>query len=438
MLNIILLSGGSGKRLWPLSNDTMSKQFLRLLTNDKGKKESMVQRVFRQIDEAGLKANITIATNKNQEDLITKQLGNVDMVLEPERRNTFPAIVLACSYIYSNSKASLDDSVIVIPVDPYAENSYFTTLAKIDEEIQKENSEIVLMGIKPTYPSEKYGYIVCGNGSDRKVKSFKEKPSLEDAKKLLKEGAFWNGGVFGFKLKYILNIAQKYVSNTKYENVVNSYSKLPSISFDYEVVEKASNISMVEYSGYWKDLGTWNTLTEEIEETHGNVILGEGCENVSVVNVSDKPIVALGLKDTVIAASADGIFVSNKEKSSYNKSYVEKISTRPMYQDKRWGTYTVLFSDTLSDNSKCLTKHLFINKGKELSYQLHHHRNEIWNIIDGKGKLTLDEKTIDINKGDVIQIKKNTKHKVVATDDLHIIEVQIGDKVDEEDIERLD
>ena len=440
MMNIILLSGGSGKRLWPLSNETMSKQFLRLLKNDKGEKESMVQRVFRQIKETGINANIVIATNTNQLDSIRSQLGDVDVVLEPERRNTYPAILLASAYLKYKKNVSMEDSILVLPVDPFTENTYFETLVKMDKAIQSNKSDMVLMGITPTYPSEKYGYIVCKESNEevKEVDRFQEKPSLERAKELLENGAYWNAGVFGFKLKYIDEILNKEIDNSSFEDVFNNYSSINKNSFDYEVVEKANSISMVPYSGYWKDLGTWNTLTEEMDSTHGLAVIGENSSNVSVVNVTDRPVVVLGLNNVVVTSSAEGVLVSDKEKSSYIKPYVENLDDRPMYQAKRWGEYKVIDDAKFSDGIKALTKHMTVLKGKSISLQLHHIRDEVWTIIDGEGEIMVDDKKWIVKRGDTICIEKEHKHKLTALTDLHFIETQIGEKLIEEDIERFD
>ena len=440
-MNIILLSGGSGKRLWPLSNETMSKQFLRLLRNDFGEKESMVQRVFRQIKEIGIDANVVIATGKSQVESIKSQLGdNVDIVVEPERRNTFPAILLASAFLKYKKNVSDDNTVLVLPVDPYTENTYFETLLKMDKVIQSSKADITLMGITPTYPSEKYGYIICDNSNNevKNVVRFQEKPTLEKAKQLLKDGAFWNAGVFGFKLKYIMKILNENISINSYEELYRNFSQLKKNSFDYEVVEKASSINMIPYAGQWKDLGTWNTLTEEMPYNHGNVITGEGNENVSIINVEGKPVVVLGLKDAVVVNSTEGVLVSNKEKSSYLKPYVENLNEgRPLFEEKRWGEYKVL-EENCFDGIKTLTKHLIIKEGKSISMQLHHHRDEIWTIISGSGELVLNDKKQNVKCGDIINIKKECKHKITALTDLHIIETQIGDSLIEEDIERFD
>lgn len=439
-MNIVLLSGGSGKRLWPLSNDTMSKQFLKLLRSPNGEKESMVQRVFRQLNEVGIKGNKVIATGKSQVESIRSQLGDVDVVIEPERRNTFPAILLACAYLKYVKNVDKNESVIILPVDPYTDNKYFETLLKMDEVIRQDKADMTLMGIIPTYPSEKYGYIITDNNDSdvKNVVKFQEKPNLEKAKELLSMGAYWNAGVFGFKLKYIMDILDKNIKISSFDDLYQNFSSLKKDSFDYEVVEKANSINMIPYKGEWKDLGTWNTLSEEMPNNHGNVITGENNENTTVINVTDRPVVVLGLKNAVVVSSTEGVLVSDKEKSSYLKPYVENLSDRPLYERKRWGEYRVLEESIASDGEKVLTKHLSIEKGKSISLQLHHHRDEIWTVIDGEGELTLGEKVKKVSKGEVISITRGTKHKIVALTDMHIIETQIGEKLIEEDIERFD
>lgn len=437
-MNIILLSGGSGTRLWPLSNETMSKQFLKLLRNDKGEKESMVQRVFRQLKEVNINPNnIVIATGKSQVESIKSQLGeDIDIVVEPERRNTFPAILLACGYLKYVKHVDDNESILVLPVDPYTENTYFETLIQMDKAIQENNSDLVLMGIEPTYPSEKYGYIMCEKTTN-KVLKFIEKPDLETAKQLLIDKAYWNAGVFGFKLSYIMNILNKSISINSYEELLNRFNELNKNSFDYEVVEKTDSISMIPYKGEWKDLGTWNTLSEQMPSNHGNVVTGEGNENVSVINVTDRPVVVLGLKNAVVVSSSEGVLVSDKHKSSYLRPYVENLNDRPLYEKRRWGEYRVL-ETTQNNEIKTLTKHLTIEAGKSISLQLHHYRDEVWTIIEGEGELILGEEKRIVKTADVISIKKEVKHKITAIKDLHIIETQIGTLLEEDDIERFD
>ncbi len=438
-MNIILLSGGSGKRLWPLSNETRSKQFLKLLKDDKGNSESMVQRVYRQIRDASINDKIVIATGRSQLDSIRSQLGNaVDVVLEPERRDTFPAIALSCAYLAFEKGMYSNDIVIVLPVDPYADIEYFKTLIKMEKVVNDHIANMALMGIKPTYPSAKYGYIVP-NYDGTLVERFQEKPSEEYAKELIKDGALWNGGVFAFKLGYIMDIVKKYINFSSFKEIEEQYHNLPKISFDYEVVEKESSIAVVEYKGIWKDLGTWNTLTEVMDDNQlGNVILADSCGNTHVINELDIPVTVLGTKDIVVAASPDGILISDKRESSYLKPYVDNIHQRPMFEERRWGEYKVLDYVAYGDGTSSLTKSLLINAGKSISYQSHAIRDEIWTIVDGTGDLLIDGHVRNVRRGDVAYITKGQKHAIFATTDLRMIEVQIGVELVESDIERYE
>lgn len=430
-MNYILLSGGSGKRLWPLSNEVRSKQFIKILKSSGGSIESMVQRVYRQINSIDKNANITIATSINQVPQLKNQLGNnIDISIEPARRDTFPAIALASFYLIDKKNISLDDTVVISPVDPYVSDEYFSKMLELDNKVKKEDINIGLIGIKPTYPSEKYGYILEKNDTVE----FKEKPDLEKAKQFLKEGALWNAGVFCFKLSYIKEKTKELTGFDTYNDLYNNYETLEKISFDYAVVEKEKNIKLVEYDGEWKDIGTWNTLTEVMtEKTIGNVIVDDKSSGTNIVNELNIPIIAMGIKDAVIAASADGIFVSDKGESSYNKPLVEKLDNRPMYEERAWGDFKIL---DMYKNS--LVKHLFIKAGEGISYQLHNHRDEVWTIIDGNGVFILDDVSKNVSQGDTLIIKKGQKHKLKAITDVHFIETQIGSELSEDDIVRID
>ena len=439
-MNIILLSGGSGKRLWPLSNDNLSKQFLRLLENPNGDKESMVQRVFRQLNEVNISGNIVIATGKSQLDSIKSQLDNIDVVTEPERRNTYPAILLACAYLKYKKNVKEDEPIIVIPVDPYTDNSFFETLINMEKTVNEGRSDLTLMGIKPNEPSEKYGYIICDNSENniKKVVKFQEKPSEEKAKELLKQGAYWNAGVFGFKLGYIMNIINKNIDANSFEDVYNKFSELKKDSFDYEVVEKASSINMIPYDGSWKDLGTWDALVNEMpHKINGNVVEND-CVNTNIINVLDKPVVVLGINDSVIVNSIEGVLISKKDKCSSLKQYVQDLGDRPMFESRRWGEYKIVDECNYNDGEKSLTKHLKIKAGKSISLQTHAHRREIWVIVDGKGQLILNDENKEVGRGEIINIDRGVKHKITALTDLHIIETQLGDELTEDDIERYE
>ncbi len=439
-MQLILLSGGSGKRLWPLSNNVRSKQFLKLLKSENGELESMVQRIVHQIEKSSLDADITIATSVLQRDSIVNQLGEtVEIVTEPERRDTFPAIALTTSYLAKEKKCNRDEVVVVMPSDPYTEQSYFDVISEMVKSVERNDAEMVLMGITPTEASTKFGYIVPRKDNSSKVDRFTEKPSEEKAKKLISEGALWNGGVFAFKLGYLLDIVDKYIIADSFEDIHSRYNELPKISFDYEVVEKATSIGVVPFKGVWNDLGTWDSLVKEIkQDTIGKVILAEKSNNTIVVNELDIPIVALGLENMVVAASPDGILVSSREASVNLKTYADQIDARPMYEERRWGMYKVMGQEEFCDGHKALTKLLHLKPGCSISYQYHNQRDEIWTFVDGEGLLVIDDKIIEVTRGYVAHIKAGQKHAVKAMSDLQIIEVQTGPLLIEEDIVRLD
>lgn len=446
-MQLILLSGGSGKRLWPLSNNARSKQFLPLLQREDGQYESMVQRVVRQARQANLTTHITLATNASQLDIITNQLGDqVSVVTEPERRDTFPAIALAASYL-SLTKNCLDDEVVVImPCDPYTEIGYFETIARMVECVQHDVAELVLMGITPTYPSEKYGYVVPKEAvrDEQRVMSlpvafFTEKPTVAVAEDLLKQGALWNGGVFAFRLGYMMNIVRKYITSESFEYIRARYSEFPKISFDYEVAERAQSVAVVPLTGQWKDLGTWNTLTDELRQpVLGNAVMGTHCENTHVINELQNPIFVDGLKNVVVAACPDGILVCGKEHAENIKKAVENLNSRPMYEERRWGTYRVLDDTTYADGNHSLTKSITLKPGKNISYQIHHHRAETWTFVQGEGIFVLDGEELHVKAGDTVHIPVEHYHAIKALTELTFIEVQCGNPLIEEDIERFE
>ena len=434
-MNIILLSGGSGKRLWPLSNEVRSKQFLKILTKEDGTRESMVQRVYRMIKEVDPEATITIATSQSQIPQIKSQLGdNVGISIEPTRRDTFPAIALAAAYLKENGVNAVEP-VVVCPVDPYVNIDYFECIKKMSNEAGKTN--LTLMGIEPTYPSEKYGYIIPTSSDPITfVKEFKEKPDEKTARKYIQEGALWNGGVFAFKLSYLLEIARTVLGTDDYNDLLQNYSKLQKISFDYAVAEKEKDITVIRFKGDWKDLGTWNTLSEAMTEpATGNVVV-DSCDNTHVINELEIPLIALGIHNAIIAATPDGILVSDKEHSPRLKEYVE--NARPMYERRGWGEYKVLNYRIHQDKQNSLVKELIISPGEHISYQRHFHRMEIWTFVEGTGELIVDDKARKVSRGDTVIIQQGMKHAIKGITELHIIEVQIGDELTEEDIERID
>ena len=432
-MQIILLSGGSGRRLWPLSNEVRSKQFIKMFRDERGELESMVQRVYRQIRTAcGEDASITIATSKTQVSSIRNQLSdNVNVCVEPARRDTWPAVALAVSYLSEERKVSGEEPVIVCPVDPYVKTDYFACFPKLAGMVETDRWQLNLMGVVPTYPSEKYGYLVPEerDAEISKVRTYAEKPDLKRAEGFLEEGALWNCGIFAFRLRYMLEKVRELMPFPDYRTLRDRYTECEKISFDYAVGEKATSAGVLRYDGDWKDIGSWNTFAEEMHEQ----IIGKGeldptSENTHIVNELNLPILGMGLKNVIIAASNDGILVADKHQSSYMKPYVEKMDEQIRFAEKSWGSFTVL-----DIGDQALTIRILLLPGHRLHYHAHEHRREIWNIIEGEGAVVIDGVKRIVRSGDVVELPIGCKHTLCARTALKVIEVQIGDEIDVHD-----
>lgn len=423
-MNIVLLSGGSGKRLWPLSNDVRSKQFIKIFKTQDGTYESMVQRVYRQILKIDRDAVVTVATSKSQVSAIHNQLGeNVGISVEPCRRDTFPAIALAAAYLHDVKGVGERESVVVCPVDPYVNDDYFIAIRELGKRAETSGAGLVLMGIEPTYPSEKYGYIIPKDkGAVSEVSVFKEKPSEQTAREYIAQGALWNGGVFAFCLGHMLKRAHDLIDFTDYDDLYQKYAALQKISFDYAVVEHEEKIEVMRFSGQWKDLGTWNTLTEAMNgRSVGKAIFNESCVNTYVINELDVPVLCMGLSDVIVSASPEGILVSDKAQSSYIKPYVDQIDQQIMFAEKSWGNFRVLDVEEES-----MTIKVTLNAGHAMNYHSHEHRDEVWTVISGRGRALIDGKEREVKPGDVLTMKAGCRHTIFAETKLDVIEVQIG------------
>lgn len=433
-MHIILLSGGSGKRLWPLSNDIRSKQFIKIFKTEHGY-ESMVQRVYRQITEVDQNATVTIATSKAQVSSIHNQLGDaVGVCVEPCRRDTFPAIALATAYLHDIKGVSPEEPVVVCPVDPYVNNDYFEALKKLSDLAAQGGANLSLMGIEPTYPSEKYGYIIPETSDFvSNVKTFKEKPDTQTATEYIAQGALWNGGVFAYKLRYVLDRAHELIDFTDYQDLYSKYETLTKISFDYAVVEKELKIQVMRFAGQWKDMGTWNTLTEAMEDASiGKAILNDACQNVHVLNELDVPVLCMGLKDVVVSASPEGILVSDKEQSSYIKPFVDAIDQQIMFAEKSWGSFHVL---DVEDES--MTIKVTLNPGHSMNYHSHNRRDEVWTVISGTGRTIVDGMEQPVQAGDVVTMQAGCRHTIIADTELKLIEVQLGKEISVHDKQKF-
>ncbi len=425
-MNIILLSGGSGKRLWPLSNDVRSKQFLEVFKRDDESFESMVQRMSRMIHEVDPQASVTFATSGNQVESIRKQLGeSVGISVEPCRRDTFPAIALSVAYLKDVQGLSDDDAVVVCPVDPFVERDYFLKIKQLHSLAEKGSQNLILMGVEPTHPSEKFGYIIPrSNDEVSLVETFKEKPDKATASEYIKQGALWNAGVFSFKLRYVLEIAEKEFGFCSYSELYNNYSSLKKISFDYAVVEKEKNIQVVRFSGKWKDLGTWDSLTESLDyTTSGNVIMAN-CENTHVINELKIPLLALGVNNLSIVSSPDGILVMDKNSSDKLKDYVP--DNRPMCEQKSWGEYRIIDYQKDSKGMTCIVSHVTVVAGSRIPKQKTSDVEKEWVILSGNGIVVLEDVESAVLPGQSIHIGRGVSHAIKADSKLQLLEISFS------------
>ncbi len=426
----VLLSGGSGKRLWPLSNDKRSKQFVRVLTDASGQPVSMAQHMWSHLTRAGLAEHTLICTGKGQAETITGQLGAVPMALEPDRRDTFPAIALSCLYALDYLQADPEDAICFIPVDPYTDDAYFSALPKLEALLKTTDAQIALMGAMPTHPSSKYGYILPAERYEDyiTVRAFREKPAEAEAADLIAEGALWNCGVFCFRISLIQSALQKYGDFKGYDDLYARYADLPKISFDYEILEKSNRLVALPFDGMWKDLGTWNAIAEQMSRPSlGDVIMSD-CKNTVAINELAVPVVTVGLENVVVVAAPDGILVADREASEGLKSIVNSLDRPPMFEERSWGTLQTI---DITGGDRC-TKRLRLFAGMCSSCHYHQKRDEIWVILSGRGKLILDDDLISLRAGSTVRIPKGQHHIVKAITDLDFLEIHLGEELEED------
>lgn len=448
----IILAGGSGSRLWPLSRDMYPKQLLSL-----DEDTSLLQQTFLRLKEFSNAKDIVTVTNVKHYSDIKLQLNKIDkdnvVIAEPIGKNTAPAI--ACTLEYFRQKNDTDDIVLILPSDHLIKDTekFNQTVKKGIEYANKRY--IVTFGIKPSYPETGYGYIKADGNI---VERFVEKPDYQTAKRYLGDGNYyWNGGIFMGKISVFLGEFEKYTpeiySNLNQLDYSQStkilygiYENMPSISVDYAIMEKSDRIALVELQSDWNDLGSWQSLYNvKPKDSDGNVCTGKVItDNVKNSFIySQKELVAVAdLEDVVIVETEDAIMACKMDKTQNVKKLYEKLKlqqsdTTQLHKTvfRPWGYYTCM-----NRGSGYLTKTICVLPKQKLSIQSHNHRSEHWVVLEGKALVIKDGKEYYLNAGDSIDIPLQAKHSLQNPydEELKIIEVQKGDYISEDDIVRYE
>lgn len=447
----VILAGGSGSRLWPLSRELYPKQLLNLYAE-----KSLLQSTFERLNKFMPSKNIISVTNSKHHANVKMQLGKLSedsiILSEPISKNTAPAIALAIKYIIENSET--DETILIVPSDLLIEdNDKFISSVKEAEKFVEEG-KIVTFGVKPAYPETGFGYI---KSVENNVIEFCEKPNFETAEKYIQDGGyFWNSGIFMFKASTIIKELEHYCpeisSIIKNINCTNKsisfteFEKMPNISIDYALMEKSKNIAMVELASDWKDLGSWQSIYEvSPKDDNNNVFVGhvldKGSKN-SFVYSSSKLVATIGLEDTVVIETEDAILACKKDRTQEVKQVYETLKeqhdgTQMVHKTvyRPWGFYTVI-----AEGKGFQTKLIHVNVGQKLSVQSHNHRSEHWVVLSGMAKVVLEGKEHILSPGHSIDIPVKAIHSLQNPfdEDIEIIEVQKGDILSEDDIIRYE
>ncbi|MDR6549977.1 sugar phosphate nucleotidyltransferase [Paenibacillus qinlingensis] len=442
-MRIVLLCGGSGKRLWPLSNEIRSKVFLKLLKSKDGNKESMIERICRQLDEVGLLPSTCIVTHHSQVEITRTYVGeHIPIISEPFKRGTFAAVALSVTYLSEKMQVPSDETICILPVDTYVDSTFFQRLHRIPELISRSKTNLVLIGSKPNRPSDQFGYIVPDYTADTDdfavVRHFVEKPNEEAAADLIKHRALWNCGVFVFPLRFMLSYLKDNGYAAQVESWLANYEQVINTSFDREVVERNPHTIVMEYEGEWHDVGNWKALTPHFDSLIGAGRISDDSVNTHLINELPYPIEIIGISNMIVAANADGILIANKDNAHRIKERLTQTSPFPMQGEKRWGSYQVLKYEKEEEHGReSMVKIVKLSHGKMTSYHLHNHRQECLTILSGCAEILMEDKLSRLVSGDVLQIPANSKHGIKAVTDLVLMEVWLGNDLTDEDIIRF-
>ena len=445
---VLILAGGSGTRLWPLSRELYPKQFLSV-----NSKSSLLRSTAELAREHA--DDLVVATNREHFFYVRDEIGDIvsrdNIILEPCRRNTAPAIALASLFIAENYG---DRSFLAMPSDHVLSREFFDAVAEA-EPLAKEH--LVTFGINPWHPATGYGYIKPGEALSPgyRVEKFIEKPSPEKAEQLLKEGCLWNSGIFLLTPSVLMEEFKAHAPGIagymhSYKELLSNYDKLPEISIDYAIMERSSRSVVVPYRGEWRDIGNWKSVYEIMPKDAGkNAVKGEALLRETrncLIYGGYRLIACLGVENLAIVDTKDALLVADKEKAEDVKWIAEELSAKGRSEarlhttvHKPWGYYTLL-----EEGERYRVKRLCIYPGRSISLQRHHHRAEHWIVVRGTARVIKEENgklvEVFVHENESIYMPKSVKHRLENPGkvDLHLIEIQTGEYIEEDDIERFE
>lgn len=449
-MKIIILAGGGGTRLFPLSRDCYPKQFLHVI----GNKSLLAQTIERFLGLVEAK-DIIIVTNERyifhvQAELKAINAQEAHIITEPMGKNTAPAIALAQSYCQDVLQCGDDEILFVSPSDHLIKPiKAFQDLIKNAQNIAKDN--IVTLGIKPIKPEIGYGYIEAekNNNVAKKVISFKEKPDLSTAKEYIASGNYyWNGGMFMFSIATMQVELTKYmpaiidITQNGYQYAVDNFVNMPEISIDYAVAEKSQKMMMIPMENiYWNDIGSFDAIAEVLSDKNNNVfkgdILTENCTDTMIIG-DNRLIAGIDLENLMIIDTPDALLVAKKGESQKVKNIVNKLKQAKRKEAKEnvtmyrsWGKYTLL-----TESEGYRVRKIEMDPGASLTMQMHYHRSEHWTVISGTGKTIINDRESIFTENQSTYIPMGVKHKLSNPGKipLIIIEVQSGKYINEDDI----
>jgi mannose-1-phosphate guanylyltransferase/mannose-6-phosphate isomerase len=457
----VIMAGGKGTRFWPLSRETFPKQFLKLMSE-----RTLIQDTIHRLEGLVAPENTIIVTTENQKGIVAWQakelLGEVNCIVEPEGRNTAPAIALVAFKLRKKSKDAL---MLVLPSDHFiGDTEGFVSTVRSAVPFA-EKGRLITFGIQPTKPETGYGYIKAGrkaSGGVFNVSRFVEKPDRKTAEGYLEDGSYyWNSGMFLFRASDIIEEIKSHMPDiySAFQNIEKDidtereekalrkiYKGLREESIDYGVMEKSANVSMAQAGFPWSDIGSWDALEEVMDrDGDGNVavgnVVGMDCGN-SIFFAGDRLVAAIGLRDMVVVDTTDATLIVPKDRVQMVKNLVGKLKDEgkeeflvPKIEERPWGYFSVLEQGAFHK-----IKHIFIKPKGRLSLQMHNHRSEHWIVVSGTAKVQRGEEVLHVHQNESTFIPATYKHRLENPGiiPLRIIEIQSGEYLGEDDIIRFD